>query len=125
MRYAKKNPIPLEYKKLDLPIRVLAVADSGFTKREDDGLAVRGALFALANMKERSADSREYSTQFLEHLCGKQKLTTRSTWTAELHNQVDAADFLVILQNFFYELHHGPVRDVKVLLELRYTMHSG
>ena len=54
IRYIQKNPHGLTYKKLKLPVRMIAIGDSAFQSQEvGDPLVMKGYAVALASVTEK------------------------------------------------------------------------
>ena len=88
-KWVKRKPFMIIYRKLVEPLKVIAICDSAFRKEDTSGLAMRGAIIALA---EDHSDHPGGQLHMLEFYARKQRRITRSTFAAELHSLIDATE---------------------------------
>ena len=87
VKWIKRKPVGLIYKKMKTPTRVMIVSDAAFRKEDDKGLAMRGALIGII---EGSSFTPGGVFHLLEWYSRKQRRVTRSTFSAELNAASDA-----------------------------------
>ena len=87
-KYLKAKPLELVYRKIKSPWKLVVVSDSAFKGEDQDCLAMRSCVIALA-AREGLAEG-ENQLQILEFVSKKQSKVCRSTFAAELHSCLDA-----------------------------------
>ena len=118
IRYVQQHPHGLRYRKLSLPVQVLAVGDSAFQapaseSQAVDPLVMRGYVIGIGHYSDNG-----YNMQILAYAGGKQNHVCRGVWSAEVHNQCDMLDMATTLLGFLEEVKTGPQPAAK-LKELR------
>eukprot|EP00971_Amphidinium_carterae_P339512 6477357-Amphidinium_carterae.1 len=68
---------------------------------------MRGAVFALCGRNTGTVSNPKHELQLLEYYSQKQRLVTRSVWSAELYALCDAVDHSHILLWTLEQLRHG------------------
>ena len=58
-------------------------------------------IFFLAHCTEDTAGIRKYDIQLVDFMTAKQKHVVRGVWTAELYNQIDMMEFMIVLLSVF------------------------
>eukprot|EP00959_Pyramimonas_sp_CCMP1952_P283070 5916800-Pyramimonas_sp.AAC.1 len=99
-----------------MPVSLIAVGDSVYQAPSDeskatDPLVMRGYVLGLAHYDEKNS---KYDLQVLAFLGGKQNHVCRGVWSAEIHNQCDMLDMMVIILSFFEEVRQGPQTAVRM-----------
>jgi len=72
-----------------VPTRIMIISDSAFRKEDAKGLAMRGAIIAVA---ETSSTHPGGALHVIEFYARKQRRVTRSTYSAELNAMSDAIE---------------------------------
>ena len=90
VKWAKRKPQQILYKRMRVPTRVMVISDSAFRKEDTKGLAMRGALIGINELQEFSPAG---VFHLLEFFARKQRRVTRSTYSAELNAASDAFEF--------------------------------
>jgi Reverse transcriptase (RNA-dependent DNA polymerase) len=90
LKWARKHPYFLTYKKMRGEATVLTISDSAFRKEDARGLAMRGSITGLAPFQEETPGSILHVILFW---ASKQRRVTRSTFSSELNSLVDSIDF--------------------------------
>ena len=96
LRWVKRKPVVLFYGKLEGPLRLLVVSDSAFRKEDTTGLAIRGAIIALAG-PANSSDNPGSAVHIMDFYSRRQRRITRSTYSAELHGLADSLELSKII----------------------------
>ena len=120
IRYMQTHPMKLEYRRLKLPVGLVAVGDSAYqAPRTEDGgdpLVMRGYMIALAHRSTASGEASrsapsgkmQFELQMLDYASGRPHHVCRGVWSAELHNICDMLDASLIQLAFLEEVQHGP-----------------
>jgi hypothetical protein len=90
VRWIKRTPSALVYRKLNGQLKLLVISDSAFKREDKSGLAMRGALICIAEQKY--ADNPGGNLHIIEYYARKQRRVTRSTYAAELQALADAVE---------------------------------
>jgi hypothetical protein len=90
VKWCKRKKAQLTYRKLRTPTRVIGISDSAFRKEDAKGLAMRGAIVALAEWFE---DHPGGACHIFDFYARKQRRVTRSTYSAELNGASDCYEF--------------------------------
>jgi len=94
LKWVKRRRVDMNFMQIRLPARLIAISDSAFRAEEPDGLAMRGAVYAIGEKHEHHPGGR---LQILEFAARKQKRVTRSTFSAELNGLGDTTEFATLL----------------------------
>ena len=116
IRYVQQHPRRLRYRKLSVPIHVVAVGDSAFQApsaeaQAVDPLVMRGYVIGIAHYESDGTvanTSGTYNIQILAYAGGKQNHVCRGVCAAEVHNQCDMLDMATTLLGFLEEVRTGP-----------------
>ena len=100
-KWVKRKPSSIRYGQLIGPVKTLAIADSAFRKEDRTGLAMRGAVIALAEQKAEQPGGRIHA---IEYYSRKQRRITRSTYSAELHSLIDAIETAKLVTHAMTEI---------------------
>ncbi len=84
-----RKPATILYTALKGDVKLLVISDSAFRKEDSTGLAMRGAIIAIAETHPTHPGGR---VQLLEYYNRRQRRVTRSTCAAELHGVADATE---------------------------------
>lgn len=104
VRIAQKRLVALVYPAMDCIKHVAAHSDSSFCREEDKGYGMKGANFIREGRSKKDGTTVHH---LLDISCGGHKLTTRSTFSAELFAAVSAADSLIPLVTTLHEMANG------------------
>ena len=94
LRYLQANPdVGILYQKLEGPLRMVVAADSAYKSTEDDAgcLALKGYLIMLVGNNKTNSVFPGGKCCVLEWVSRKFATVTRSSFAAELRNQLEAA----------------------------------
>ncbi|CAE7496221.1 RE1 [Symbiodinium sp. CCMP2592] len=105
LKYLKAKPLELVYRKVRSPWKLVVVSDSAFKGEEQDCLAMRSCIIALA-AREGLAKG-ENQLQILEFVSKKQSKVCRSTFAAELHSCLDAIGAACVINAALTEVLNG------------------
>jgi Reverse transcriptase (RNA-dependent DNA polymerase) len=94
LKWVKRRPSCLLFKKLQPPLRVLVLSDAAFRKEDSTGLAMRGAFVLLCE----DGGGLGGNCHCIEWYSRKQKRVTRSTFAAELNALVDSVEIGRVIQ---------------------------
>jgi hypothetical protein len=120
LRYVKSKPLKITYRAGPNPWKLLVISDSAFKAEDQDCLAVRSGLIALAS-KEPIAGTANlgsdslWAVQPIEHVCKKQQRICRSTYAAELHSALDLAGLALLILGTLTEVLPGAKNPVELL----------
>ena len=114
--WLKRTPQKLHYRRLTPPVRLVAVSDSSFSAGDTEGLVMRGCLVMLVSGDGHRTPGG--SCQILDWFARKQPHVCRSTFAAELHASLDAANQSVLIQALLTELKLG-TKSASTLCELQ------
>ena len=117
VRWLKRNPQEIWYRRLTPPTRLVAVTDSAFSAGDTEGLVMRGCLLLLVEMANPST-SPVGRVQLLDWFARKQPHVCRSTFAAELHAALDGLNQAMLVQTTLHEVQHG-VMSADALLRAR------
>jgi hypothetical protein len=92
LKYIKKHPLAMRFKRIANPWRLVAISDSGFKGEDDDHLAIRSGLVCLVNKDFPKLGANEI--QVIEYVSKKQSRVCRSTYAAELYSALDVSGLL-------------------------------
>ena len=92
LKYIKRNPLEMRFRRISNPWRLVAISDSGFKGEGDDHLAVRSGLVCLVNKDFPKLGCNEI--QVVEFVSKKQSRVCRSTYAAEMYSALDLAGLL-------------------------------
>ena len=90
LKWARKHPYYLTYKRMIGEIITLTISDSAFRKEDARGLAMRGSITGLSPFQEETPGNILHVIMFW---ASKQRRVTRSTFSSELNSLVDSIDF--------------------------------
>ena len=126
LRYIKNKPLKIVYKAVPNPWKLLVISDSAFKAEDQDWLAIRSGLIALASKEPaartaNSGSSAVWSVQPIEHVCKKQQRICRSTYAAELHSALDLTGLALLILGTLTEVLTG----AKTAIELLDVHNSG
>ena len=107
VRWLKRTPQVLVYKRLQPPVRLVAVSDSSFSAGDTQGLVMRGCVLLLVDGTGNASPGGH--VQVLDWYARKQPHVCRSTFAAELHAVLDAVNQAIVVQALLTELRHGPM----------------
>jgi len=116
LRYVKKHPGRLVYKRLQGKLRFVVISDSAFHAGEHDGLAIRGAFFVLMDGNGKTTPGGNGS--IVDYVTKKQGHVCRATFGAELHGLLDAVSHALKLLSCITEVEHG-IRTAEQLVEMQ------
>ena len=117
LKYLKVKPLELRYVKIDGPWSLVAISDSSFKGEDQDFLAVRSGVIALASDGIHRGENRLH---ILEFVSKKQTKVCRSTFAAELHSALDLAGLAMIINSAITEVLTGS-KNAAQLVELQET----
>ena len=112
LRYIKRKPLTITYRAVDKPWRMIVISDSAFQSKDQDCLALRSGLIALAGQDDLSGKAQ---VQPLEHVCKKQNHVCRSTYAAELHSSLDLLGLALLMNQTVTEVLLGPMTPPELL----------
>ena len=95
LKWLKRTPAHLIYKRLEGPLRIMVITDSAFKRTDPDGLATRGHLVMVGTMlKHKDGNPEEPSLlgHIMDGISRRHKRVARSTYAAELHGAADAVE---------------------------------
>lgn len=120
LRYIKSKPLKSVYRAVPNPWKLLVISDSAFKAEDQDCLAVRSGLIALASKEPvagtaNSGSSSVWSVQPIEHVCKKQQRICRSTYAAELHSALDLTGLALLILGTLTEVLTGAKNPVELL----------
>ena len=120
LRYVKRKPLKIVYRAVPNPWKLLVISDSAFKAEDQDCLAVRSGLIALASKEPvagtaNSGSSSVWSVQPIEHVCKKQQRICRSTYAAELHSALDLAGLALLILGTLTEVLTGAKNPIELL----------
>jgi hypothetical protein len=87
--------------------KLLVISDSAFKSQDQDCLAVRSGLIALAS---KTATGGHWEVQPIGHMCKKKKRVCRSTYAAELHSALDLSGLALLILGTLSEVLLGQNR---------------
>jgi hypothetical protein len=90
VKWVKRKPTGLTFHKLRTPLKVIAISDSAFRKEDSSGLAMRGAIIAIAEASSNQTPGGKLHV--IDFYSRKQRRVTRSTFAAELQALADAVE---------------------------------
>jgi len=105
LRYVKKHPGRLFFRRLVGVIRFVVISDSAFHAGEHDGLATRGAFYVL--MDGNGKVSPGGNGNVLDYVTKKQSHVCRATFGAELHALLDAVSHALKMLSCLHEVEKG------------------
>jgi len=100
-KWVRRKPSFIRYERLEGETKLVAIADSAFRKEDKTGLAMRGAIIAVAESHQSHPGGRIH---LIEYYSRKQRRVTRSTFAAELHSLIDAVESAKVISHAFAEL---------------------
>ncbi len=105
LRYCRRVPTGLIFKKLEPPLKVVVVADSAYSAKEDSDecLALRGWLVLLVGRDTINSHEPGGPCMVLDWVSRKFSTVTRSSFAAELRNQLEAGQAGMLYAAFFEE----------------------
>lgn len=115
VKYVQKNPLKLFYRKVSSPWRLIAISDSSYQSKDNDGLAMRSGLVVLT--KKEGLTMGDNPVQLLEYVSRKQSRVCRSTYAAELYSALDLIGVAVNISLGLTEVLSG-VQSAKHLSEV-------
>jgi hypothetical protein len=89
VKWVKKVPSGIWYKKLTGKTKILVISDSAFKREDATGLAMRGAIIAIASKEDHHPGG---LLHIIEFYARKQRRVTRSTYAAELQALADSIE---------------------------------
>ena len=89
VKWVKRKPAGLVYRRLVEPLKMVCISDSAFRKEDATGLAMRGSLVALCESRPGTPGG---SLHLLEWYSRRQRRITRSTYAAELQGLADGLE---------------------------------
>ena len=101
LKWCRRKEAFITYKQLEPPCRLLSISDSAFRKEDKTGLAMRGAIIAVASAKDPGLSGLMH---VIEYYARKQRRVTRSTYSAELNAASDAYEFAKLIALTLAEL---------------------
>ena len=104
LKFMKKHQVITLFRKLTLPIKLIAISDSAFKRQDESPLACRGSMIALC---EDRSDNIGGHLQVIDYQSQKQKRVTRSTYGAELHGLADTMEAARRIACAFTEVYTG------------------
>ena len=113
LRWCKRQPVGLHFKKLPHKPYVLVVADSAYQAKpaadgNDECIALRGWFVFLACMETEEGHPGG-CIQPVEWTAKKLQVVSRSAPAAELRNAVEAAQDGINFAMLYHEVYRGPV----------------
>jgi hypothetical protein len=106
VRWLKRTPQGIRYKRLEPPLRLVVVSDSSFSAGDYEGLVMRGCMIMIVD-NSFGTDSPGGKVQLLDWYARKQPHVCRSTFAAELHAALDAINQGMVIQAVLTELKVG------------------
>ena len=106
LRYVRRVKAGVVYRKLTAPLKVVTVADSAYKANDDlsNCIALRGYVMLIVGTdKNGKSKFPGGPCVVVEWVSKKFDVVTRSSFGAELRNQVEAAQSSVFLSSFFEE----------------------
>jgi hypothetical protein len=114
VRFLKKHSVPLLFRRVGGPYRIVAVSDSSFKAEESTGLAVKGGVILLT-IEGSGLGGR---VMVLEWISTRQSHVCPSTYAAELHTALDVAALAHTIRLAVYEVFHGATSAADLLQNL-------
>jgi Reverse transcriptase (RNA-dependent DNA polymerase) len=93
-KWVQRKKACLRYARLEGPVKLVIISDSAFRKEDESGLAMRGAVIALAEQRQGHPGGQ---VQVLEFYSRRQRRVTRSTFGAELHGLADSTEIAKLI----------------------------
>jgi hypothetical protein len=126
VRWMQRNPRPLVFGHItETDTHLRMVSDSAFKKEDENGHALKGALFLRVGTPTGPQLLGDTSEQFvsrmvhvLDYICKTQRHVTRSTFGAELFAACDTIDHGLLLATILHQVNTGAC-SVTVAKELR------
>ncbi len=105
LRYCRRVPTGLIFRKLKPPLKVVVVADSAYSAKEDSDecLALRGWIVLLVGKDTINSHEPGGPCMVLDWVSRKFSTVTRSSFAAELRNQLEAGQAGMLYAAFFEE----------------------
>ena len=85
------------------------MSDAAVKKGTKGGYSLRGALFCRGGGQQTEAFASNTTVHLIYQACKSKRHVCRSTFSAELLSDGDAADHGILLSHMIYELEHGPM----------------
>ena len=127
VKWLKKTPQGVRYRRLEPPLRLVVVSDSSFSAGDTEGLVMRGCLVLLTNGDGKTTPGGE--TMLLDWYSRKQPHVCRSTFAAELHAVLDGVNQGIVIQGLLTELAQGAMSaeqlcDIQSSGQLAFSLHA-
>ena len=90
IKWIHRRPFKIRYKRLEGPVKVIAITDSAFRKEDKTGLAVKGAVIGIIQALDEQPGG---DLHVLECFSKKLRRVTRSRYGAELLSLSDGVEF--------------------------------
>ena len=104
LRWIKRKPFCIRYARLLPPVCLCVVADSAYRADDEDCLALRAAILLLIEARQGIPGG---SMHVLDFYSRKQPRVTRSTFGAELTNQLEASELGMLHRGFWHQVETG------------------
>ena len=89
VRWIRRKPSFLHFKKLNGPLKVIVISDAAFRKEDVSGLAMRGAIIGIC---EVHAGTCAGNLHIIDYYSRRQRRIVRSTFGAELNALLDSLE---------------------------------
>ena len=114
LRYLKRHPLSITYRRVDKPWRLAVISDSAFQSKDQDCLALRSGIIALTSVDTTG----KVQVQPIEYLCKKQQHVCRSTYAAELHSALDLTSLALLINTAITEILCGVMSASEMVITL-------
>lgn len=102
----------ITFRAVSAPWSIIVISDSAFQSDDQDCLALRSGIIALAS---KTAVNGKYEVQPVEFLCKKQNHVCRSTYAAEIHSALDLVGLGMLIQSTITEVLTGTLSALELL----------
>ena len=105
LRYVRRVPSGILFRKLEPPLRLVVVADAAYKAKPNaqECLALRGYIVLLVGSNQTTSQHPGGACVVLDYVSKKFQQVTRSSFAAELRNQVEAAQVGAFFSAFMQE----------------------
>ena len=105
LRYVRRVPSGILFQKLEHPVRLVVVADDAYKAKAEaqECLALRGYIILLVGSNKTTSQYPGGTCNVLDYVSKKFQQVTRSSFAAELRNQVEAAQVGAFFSAFMEE----------------------
>ena len=104
LRWIKRKPFRITYGKLGTPVGLCVIADSAYRADDDDCLALRAAILVMIEVRGGIPSGHVH---VIDYCSRKQPRVTRSTFGAELTNQLEASEMRMMHRGVWHQVLTG------------------